>query len=476
MILEQIVSKGLAHYSYLLGDRAAGQCVVIDPRRDVEIYLDIAKQNEMRIANILETHVHADFVSGSLELSARTGSPISVSASADVKFDHIPLKDGSKISLGPLELEVIHTPGHTPEHICFLVSGGAGSETPWALFSGDLLFAGEVGRPDLLGEKIEETLVHQLYDSLHDRVLTLGDDLLVYPAHGAGSPCVASIGDRELTTIGYEKHNNPTLQIRAKDEFIQAVRESLSPAPSYYQRVKKINSKGPEVYGNLPSIPPLSAQEFQELTLEKGAVVVDGRELTAYGGGHIKNAIHIGLRASFPIWAGEILDETFPIWAGQMIDPEGKIGLVLPEDGRLEEAQLYLFRIGIDNLGGYLREGFRTWLEAGLDFVRTEQMSVYELSQQIQAGAELQILDVRRQREWANGHIPGAKQIYVADLQDQMDQLDPALPVVTYCGTGYRASIASSLLEQEGFQVRNIPGSMSAWRQAGFPEEVAGAE
>jgi hydroxyacylglutathione hydrolase len=376
------------------------------------------------------------------------------------------------IPVGPLRLKVIHTPGHTPEHICFLVSGGVGSEEPWGLFSGDLLFAGEVGRPDLLGEKIEDKLVRQLFDSLHKKVLTLGEEIMVFPAHGAGSPCGASIGERPLTTIGYEKANNPTLQIKDEASFIQAVRESLSPAPVYYQRVKKINTQGPVVYGNLSLVPPLAAEEFQVLIEEDEAILIDGRELTAYGGGHISNAIHIGLRASFPIWAGEIIDETFPVWAGRMVDPEGKIGLVLPEDTSVEEAQLHLFRIGIDNIAGYLREGFRIWMEAGLPFVRTEQLSVFELRQQIQEGVKLQILDVRREAEWAKGYIPGARNIYVADLLDRVEELDPAIPVVTYCGTGYRASIASSLLEKEGYHVKNIPGSMSAWREAGFPEET----
>jgi len=471
MLFEQIPSEGLAQYSYILGDRSSGQCIVIDPRRDIEIYLEIAKQNEMRIVNILETHIHADFVSGSLALSARTDAPVSVSADGDVKFEHQPLEDRDVLSLGLMQLEVIHTPGHTPEHICFLVSGGMESEKPWALFSGDLLFAGEVGRPDLLGDEIEERLVRDLFDSLHNRVLTLGDDIVVYPGHGEGSPCGASIGERKVTTIGYEKNNNPTLQIGDEDAFIKAVRESLSPAPAYYQRVKRINTEGPKVYGNLPSIPPLMAQEFLTLSEAPGTLIIDAREITAYGGGHIKNAIHIGLRSSFPIWAGEILDETFPVWAGSMVDPEMNIGLVLPEDNRVDEAQLYLFRIGYENISGYLRGGFRSWFEAGYPFVRTEQMSVHELNQNVADRIGLQVLDVRTQTEWEKGHIPGAKQIYLPDLRDRVDELDPALPVITYCGTGYRASIASSVLEKEGFSVHNIPGSMSAWRQAGFPEE-----
>jgi len=346
-----------------------------------------------------------------------------------------------------------------------------GSEQPWALFSGDLLFAGEVGRPDLLGEEVEETLVHQLFDSLQDKVLKLGDGIIVYAAHGAGSPCGASIGDRPLTTIGYERKHNPTLGIKEEAGFIKAVRESLSPAPAYYQRVKKINTRGPKVFGDLPDIPPLPAEAFRDLAEEPDTIILDTREITAYGGGHIQDSIHIGLRSSFPIWAGEILDETFPIWAGRMVDPGLKIGLILPEDARVEEAQLYLFRIGIENISGYLREGFRTWLEAGFPFVRTEQLSVHELHQGIEKGKVPQIVDVRRETEWENGHIPGAKNIYVADLLERVRELDREKPVVTYCGTGYRASIASSLLEKAGFEVKNIPGSMSAWRQAGFPEE-----
>jgi hydroxyacylglutathione hydrolase len=472
MLFEQITSEGLAHYSYILGDRASGECIVIDPRRDVEIYLEIAKQNEMHIGNILETHIHADFVTGSLELSARTGAPISVSAYGHVQFDYVPLNDGAVISLGSLNLKVLHTPGHTPEHICFLASGGIGSEKPWALFSGDLLFSGEVGRPDLLGEEVEETLVRQLYESLHCKILPLGNEILVYPAHGQGSPCGASIGERPLTTIGYEKVNNPTLQLEDEETFIKAVRDSLSPAPAYYQRVKKINTRGPKVYSNLPSIRPLSAKELHQHSKDPSSMIIDTREITAYGGGHIENSVHIGLRASFAIWAAEILDETFPVWAGRMLDPELNISLILPEDTPVEAAQLHLFRIGYENISGYLRQGFRTWLEAGYPFVKTNQMSVHELDEEIKDQTELQILDVRTQAEWKKGHIPGAKNIYVPDLLERVDELGREIPVVTYCGTGYRASIASSILEKQGFVVHNVPGSMSAWREAGLPEEV----
>jgi hydroxyacylglutathione hydrolase len=470
MLLKQIESKGLSHFSYMLGDTFSGECVVIDPRRDVDIYLEIANQNALRITNILETHIHADFVSGSLELSARTGAPVSIGANADVEFDHAPLEDGVVLSVGRIILEVIHTPGHTPEHVCFLVSGGAGSENPWALFSGDTLFAGEVGRPDLLGEEIEVTLVHQLFNSLHQKILPLRDGIVVYPAHGEGSPCGASIGERKITTIGYEKANNPMLQIEDDQVFVRSVRESLSPAPVYYQRVKQVNTRGPAVVGNLPHIKPMEPEDFREFSEKPASIIIDTREISAYGGGHIPHSIHIGLRTFFPIWAGEILDEAFPIWAGRMLDPEKNIGLVLPEDHRVDQAQVYLFRIGHENIVGYLRQGFRSWLEAGYPFFKTGQMSVHELHRHIEDHDDLQVLDVRTESEWRQGHIPTAKNIYVPDLLERLNELDKKVPVATYCGSGYRASIAASILEKEGFLVHNVPGSMSAWQAAGYPE------
>ncbi len=472
MLLEQIQSEGLAQYSYLLGDRGAGECLVIDPRRDVEIYLDLARQNGMRIVNILETHIHADFISGSLELAARTGAPVSVSAEAEVRFDHLPLEDGAVIALGELQLEVMHTPGHTPEHICFLVRGETGSDQPWALFSGDLLFAGEIGRPDLLGEEIEEKLVQDLFQTLQNRILPLNEDIVVYPGHGEGSPCGASIGARPVTTIGYEKNNNPTLAIKDQNEFIQTVRDSLSPAPGYYKRVKRINAIGPEVVGYIPDIPPLSAEEFWVLAEQEDAMIIDAREIAAFGGGHIKNAVHIGLGKAFPIWAGEMIDQTFPYWARGKDDPDMEIGLVLPKDVGLEQVQAHLFRIGVENLAGYLREGFRSWLVAGYPFERTEQISVDELRKMMEAKAKVQILDVRTTAEYDEGHIPDAGHIHVSDLMGRSNELDKTLSVVTYCGVGYRGSIASSILEKEGFSVQNLSGSMTAWRNAGYPVET----
>lgn len=472
MILERITVPGLAHHSYLLGDEYQGVCAVIDARRDIDIYLHLAEQHSMRITHILETHIHADFVSGSRELAAQTGAPIGVGAKASVDFGVIHLADGDRIEIGNLELEVLHTPGHTPEHICFLARGGAGAPAPWGLFSGDTLFAGEVGRPDLLGEGTEEALASQLFHTLRSVLLPLGDEIVVYPAHGAGSPCGASIGERAVTTIGYERKNNPLLKIDSQDEFAATVLAGQSPAPAYYRRMKTINAQGPRIFGQPPVLQPLSAQQLLRLTEERDSMLLDTRSMAAYGGAHIPGSIQIGLRAAFPIWAGEILDEAFPIWAGRMLIPEDRLYLVLEDPQMLDTVQRQLFRIGYENLGGYLRQGMRSWLEAGLPFDSLPQLSVHALRQNIQENQPVQVLDVRSQSEWQQGHIPTAQHIYVAELKDEINRLDRDIPVVTYCGSGYRASIAASILKSAGFSVQNVPGSMSAWLAAGYEVET----
>lgn len=457
MLLETVESEGLAHLSYLLGDEEAGACVVIDPRRDVSIYLELARKNHCRITQILETHIHADFISGSRELEAQTGAPIAVGRAPGYGFPHRPLADGDRISVGRLRLDVLQTPGHTPEHVCFLVSGGKGSEEPWGLFSGDTLFAGEVGRPDLLGDGSEEGLARQLYHSLRDRLLKLGDEVEVYPAHGQGSPCGGSIGDRNTTTVGYERANNPKLQSGTEDSFVEQVLTDLPPAPRYYARMKRLNEAGPRVLGCIPHIPALSPQEFCDAVEHPNVVVVDTREIEAAGGAHIEGSLNIALR------------DEFPIWSGWMLRPDQTILLVLHDESKLDQTQRHLLRIGIEKIGGFLRGGMRSWMEAGLPFRRTLQLSVHELRARIESEDDLQILDVRSDGEWASGRIPGAQHIFAADLPDQQSGLDPKKPVAVYCGSGYRAAIAASVLERSDFrQVMNIPGSVRAWKAAGF--------
>ena len=461
MILETVTSEGLAHLSYVVGDESAGTCVVIDPRRDVDVYLKTARKHSMRVTHVLETHIHADFVSGSRELAAQTGAVICASANGEYGFEHQPLTERDAVTVGALSLRVLEAPGHTPEHICFLVSGGKGSAEPWAVFTGDTLFAGEVGRPDLLGHGTEERLAGQLYHTLHEKLLSLGDEVAVYPAHGKGSPCGGSIGDRNSTTIGYERLHNPRLQIEGEDTFVEQLLSSLPPAPSYYSRLKRVNAAGPPIIGCLPSVEPLAPVSFREIMEAPYTIVVDTREIEAFGGAHIAGALNIPLR------------EEFPVWAGWMLEPGKRILLVLGDDAHLALVQPHLFRIGQDEVAGYLRQGMRGWIEAGLPFERIPQMSVHELNQRVAEGnGELQILDVRRDDEWQQGRIANARHIYVAQLQEHLTSLDRSSPVVTYCGSGYRASIAASLLQRNGFSdVYNVPGSIKAWKAAGYPLE-----
>lgn len=469
MILETIETTGIAQLSYLLGDEDAGACVVIDPRRDVDVYLRLARRHGVRIDRVLETHVHADFVCGSRELSARTGAPILVGATGRYGFDHTPLEDGDEIRVGSLVLRALHTPGHSPEHLCYAVRDADGPGEPWAVFTGDALFAGSVGRPDLAAGHDPEDLAAQLYRSIHEVMLPLGDGVLVYPGHGAGSPCGADIGERKVTSIGYERRHSDKLGISDEDEFVEAVLDGLPEEPTYYSRMKKVNAEGSEARGGPAWLRPMGPAAFGEAASGDGAVVVDTRGIEAFGAAHLEGSVNIALRESFAVWAGWILP------------PDQRVLLVTERAGDVQTAQRHLFRIGLDDVGGYLRGGMRGWIEAGHEYARREDLSIHELRDLERTGARaLQLLDVRSDSEWREGHIPGARHVYapyLLDVDEAVEDLDRQRPVVVYCGTGYRASLAASLLARQGFeQVHNVPGSITAWRAAGYPLASPGAQ
>ncbi|MDF2441084.1 MAG: hydroxyacylglutathione hydrolase [Abditibacteriota bacterium] len=464
MLLETVESKGLAHLSYVLGDDNQGMCIVIDPRRDVSIYLDIARRNNCRITHIFETHIHADFVSGARELAAQSGAQIVGGVSDAYGFELHQAQDGETFSLGQLTIKVLATPGHTPEHISLLVSGGKGSHKPWAVFTGDTLFAGEVGRPDLLGAGSEQALARSLFHSLHDVLFQLGDEVEIYPAHGSGSPCGGSIGDRLTSTIGYERLNLPKAQIKDEDEFMSTVLADLPPAPLYYPRMKKINAQGATVLGCMRNLPPLDADRFDEARREGNTQIVDTREIEAFGGAHISGALNIALR------------EEFPVWSGWMLRPDQKLLLVLTDEGDLDAVQRHLLRIGIENVVGFLRHGMRGWIEAGKPFETLPQTSVHTLKRQLDSGSGLKVLDVRQDGEWKAGHIQGATHIFVPELVEAPLPFAADEPVAVYCGSGYRASIAASVLQARGFQnVSTVPGSIKAWKGAGYELTKDGA-
>lgn len=459
MIFETVLTEGVAQLSYLIGDKATGMAAVIDPRRDIDIYVELARKHKLTITHTLETHIHADLVSGCLELANRTGTAkVCVSAEGGAKygFPHEGLKDGDTIDLGRVILTAKYTPGHTPEHMSYLASESNHPDQAFAIFSGDCLFANSVGRPDLLGDAQTDGLAKQLYQSIYEFYLKLPDSVRVHPAHGAGSPCGANISDRLVTTIGYERINNPALQFKNETEFIEYVLFTAPPEPVYYPRMKKENAEGPAVLGRLPTCPPMAPKIFEQAIRDGDAQLVDNRQMLSFGGGHIAGSLNIGPRAELSIWAG---------W---MLDPQNSIFLVLPKDTDLPEVQRQLIRVGYYKFGGYLLGGMEEWNNEGLPITEMSQMSAHELKA-VLPRTDLQVVDVRTPGERQGGYVPGSTYIFLPELLEKAERLDKSRPVAVYCDSGYRASLAASLLLRMGFKdVHNVPGSWKAWKALGY--------
>lgn len=459
LILETIQTEGIAELSYLIGNDKTGTAAVIDPRPDVEIYLGLAKKRKVSITHIFETHIHADLVSGSRELAARVKTAkiyVSVEGGAKYDFDHEALKDGAAFEFGDLVLTAKHTPGHTPEHMSYVAGEKKRAPKLWGVFTGDSLFVNSAGRPDLMGDNQAEALAEKLHDTLYGFYLTLDDDVIIYPSHGHGSPCGADIGDRLTSTIGYERAFNPFLKYPDKEEFKVYALSSAPPEPTYYKRMKKLNAKGPEVLGNLPLVPGLPPKAFKAEMEKSASVVIDTRSMLAFGGGHIEGSLNI---AGLP---------ELSIWAGWMLDPETPILLVLEHDDDVAKVVPLFLRTGYTKFAGYLVGGTKAWDNAGFKLGEVDQITVHEVKEQ---AAELQILDVRSPDEWKKGHIPGATHIFLPDVPKKSSVLSKKKPVAVYCDSGYRASLAASILKNEGFDVHNVPGSWQAWQNAKFPVE-----
>ncbi len=461
IIFEQIHTPGIAQLSYLLGDPATGEAAVIDPRPDVEVYLELARTHGLGITHIFETHIHADFMSGSRELQFRQPNAkifASHEGGADgYGFDHEPVRDGDGFEFGDIILTARHTPGHTPEHVSYLMAEIGREDSPWAVFSGDSLFVDSVGRPDLLGDDETEKLAEQLHDTITGFYGGLADGVAVFPGHGAGSSCGPDIGDLKSTTIGYEKKHNAFLRMKNQKAFIRQVLETAPPEPCYYRPMKLMNTKGPAILRGIPPVPALPVEDFKQAFEAKANVLLDTRAMLAFGGGHIPGALNIAAHPELSPWAG---------WMLKFDDP---LLLVLDKDDQLEVVVRLLWRAGYVKFAGYLVGGMKLWNNAALPLQEVQQMTVHAVQE---AGDRMQILDVRTPAEWAAGHIPGARHFFVPELRDSIGKLDRNRTTVTYCDTGYRASIATSVLQQEGFaDVRTVPGSWQAWTKAGYPVE-----
>lgn len=461
LVFESYFADGIAQLSYLVGDDSKGITAVIDPRPDVDVYLEAAQKRQLSITHIFETHIHADFMSGSLELAERAGGAkiyCSQEGGAEYGFQHERVRGGEEFAFGDTILRVQHTPGHTPEHIGFVLAEKERENRPWGVLTGDSLFVGSAGRPDLLGEGSTQELTKQLYHTLRDFYLKLDDSVIVYPCHGAGSACGADIGDRPMSTIGYERRFNDFLQIDDFEEFKRFVKEGAPPVPAHYPRLKKVNAGGPPLIGHLPTCPGLPTSQFRELAERDDAQILDVRSMHAFGGGHVARSINIGGTRN-----------EISVWAGDMLDPAQPLLLVLEEDFQLPRIVTLLWRTGFTRFAGYLVGGMKMWQNAGLPLSNVPQMTVQEVHEKRD---QMQLLDVRSPSEWQSGRIPRAHHHYVGRLKEELPKIDRHKPVATYCASGYRASIAASLLKRAGFSdVRNIPGSFQAWTSAGFPVE-----
>lgn len=446
----------LAQASYLIGSK--GEAVVIDPQRDIEQYLTEADANGLRIKYVVETHLHADFVSGHRELAERTGAEIVFGRRAGATFPHRAVADGDEIKVGTLSLRFLETPGHTPESISILLFDPTAGSRPLKVFTGDTLFIGDVGRPDLVSAKghTAAEMAGMLHDSLHGKLLALADEVEVCPAHGAGSLCGRSISRELVSTIGAQRASNYALQPMPRDEFVRMMTSDLPEVPAYFPYDAEMNRTGAGMLASLPEPPALSPWEVAE-KVKNGALPFDIRTANDYCAGHLRGGLAINLNGQFASWSG-----TF-------ISPDAEVILVADSKDQVVEAVIRLARVGLENVAGYLEGGIEAWKNAGFEVVETPQIAVEELSRQMRAGGHVRVLDVRRPGEYAAGHAPQVENIPLDTLIRRRFTPVSDQPVAVMCQSGYRSAIGVSLLERQGLSnLVNVIGGFQAWNGAGL--------
>jgi hydroxyacylglutathione hydrolase len=454
MYFKQFYLGCLAHASYLVGSE--GEAAVIDPQRDVDQYIAEAEAYGLKIKHVIETHLHADFVSGHRELAARTGADILFGHKAHASFPHRPMHDGDEIRLGRVTLRIVETPGHTPESISVVVIDNEVSSEPQKVLTGDALFIGDVGRPDLVASRgcTAQQMAGMLYDSLHGKLLRLDDAVEAYPAHGAGSMCGRNIGNGTFTTIGQERRTNYALQPMSKEEFVRMMTVDLPEAPSYFARDAEINRGGAAPLDEIHQPEPLSAEQVNALAKQK-RIILDVRSPAAFGNCHVPGAINIGLGGQFASWAGTLIQNGMPII------------VISDEVTEVHDAVTRLARVGIESVEGYLEGGMLAWNKAGFELSSIAQLTNLELKEMIDGKSDLQIIDVRRPSEYASGHLNGAVNGPLNHLDQLASGFDKERATVVICASGYRSSVATSLLRARGFKnLFNLIGGMGAWFKA----------
>jgi glyoxylase-like metal-dependent hydrolase (beta-lactamase superfamily II)/rhodanese-related sulfurtransferase len=460
VLVERFYLGCLAHASYAVSSQ--GVAAIIDPRRDVDIYLDAAARNGWNIGHIIETHLHADFVSGHRELAERTGARIYLGAGSGARFPHVAVKDGDQIQFGRCRLRFLQTPGHTMESICILMTDLGRPDRPQSVFTGDTLFVGDVGRPDLSETRTPRELAAILYRSIHDKLLTLPDDTEIFPAHGAGSLCGRQMSSECSSTIGRQRRTNYALLARSSEEFVSLLTDNLPPRPEYFAREVDLNRRGAAPLSDLPPLAPFSAPEVL-LLQQNGAVVVDTRPAMQFAVAHVPASVHIALTGQYASWAARILGlDTRLIIAGE--DPE-----------HVRESQLRLARVGIENVAGYLADGIVGWIRNGFELEYIPQLTVQDFIElREREGGRIALLDVREPAEYSEGVIEKSVRIPLGELRSRAHELDRRKLLVVHCKGGYRSSIATSLLRRAGFRdIANLTGGFDAWKTAGLPAASA---
>lgn len=464
MYFKQFYLGCLAHASYLIGSE--GEAAVVDPQRDVEQYVTEAAAEGLKIKYVVETHLHADFVSGHRELAARTGAEIVFGEHAGASFPHRAVKEGDELRVGRVRLRVMETPGHTPESISIVVTETEAPGTPQKVLTGDTLFIGDVGRPDLAGARgyTPQQMAGMMYESLHQKLLKLDDAVEVWPAHGAGSMCGRNISKETSSTIGHQRRFNYALAPMARDEFVRMMTSDLPEAPAYFPADAQINREGAPPLAEVRRPAALLPQQVVGYA-NLGYVVLDVRAAVEFGAGHVPGALNIGLGGQFASWAGALIPMGVPVI------------VVAAEEAQVDEAVTRLARVGHDNVRGYLRGGMDAWRESGFEVSEVEQVSVAELSRMLAEREDLQVLDVRRPVEFAAGHAPRAASAPLGPhLREEAASLDTERPLAVICAGGYRSSAATSLLRPLGFRrLYNVEGGTGAWVAAGFPVEKPAA-
>jgi hydroxyacylglutathione hydrolase len=459
MYFKQFYLRCLSHASYLIG--SGGEAAVVDPQRDIEQYVKAAEDEGLKIKYVIETHLHADFVSGHKELAERLGARIVFGPNAGASFDYTPAKEGDEFRIGKVILRVLETPGHSPESVSILVIDTEVSNQPQKVLTGDTLFIGDVGRPDLAGSKgfTAERMAGMLYDSLPDKLLKLDDVVEVWPAHGKGSLCGRNMSDETSSTIGRQRQFNYALRPMPKEDFVKMMMADLPEAPAYFSKDAEINRGGARSIAELPRPEALAPAEVDKLA-GQGATILDVRANTEFGAGHIPGALNIGLSGPFDSWAG------------QLVKFDAPVVIVTDDESKVDEAVIRLARVGIENVKGYLAGGMAAWRRAGLGVSAIAQISVDDLSDLLNSQKDLQVIDVRQPVEYGAGHVPSAVNAPLSRVVESAGGFDPNRRTAVICGGGFRSSAATSVLERLGFKkLLNVLGGTGAWIKAGYPVE-----